>query len=56
MLSEQVCEKEKSERDAELNKAFRVFDTDGDGFISLEEFTSALKVSKNIKQSLRMLN
>jgi len=31
-------------KDNELYQAFKVFDTDSDGFVTLEEFTKAMKV------------
>ena len=31
-------------KDNELYQAFKVFDGDGDGFVTLEEFTRAMKV------------
>ena len=31
-------------KDNELYQAFKVFDSDGDGFVTFEEFTRAMKV------------
>ena len=31
-------------KDKELYQAFKIFDSDGDGFVTFEEFTRAMKV------------
>ena len=37
-------DKSDSVKDNELYQAFKLFDTDGDGFVSFEEFTRAMEV------------
>ena len=41
-----MVETEKSDpvKDNELYQAFKLFDADGDGFVSFEEFTRAMEV------------
>lgn len=53
-----MVETEKSDpvKDNELYQAFKLFDADGDGFVSLEEFTRAMETLELETETLKIKN